>query len=223
MAYDPYDYWRRDHQGSGGSAPLWLTIGTGALLGAAAYAWWSGSQRNPVANRLPDDAPDRAARQSRYDGFAVVNRTVTINKPRAELYAFWRDFSNLPKFMENVLDVTKVDDVTHWKIAGPGGKQVDVRTRITEDRANEHIAWRSTDDSEIDTYGQVTFRDAPGNRGTEVEAVIAYDPPAGVLGEWIAKIFQAEPALQGRRELRRFKMLMEAGEVATNRNTKTAA
>ena len=96
------------------------------------------------------------------------------------------------------------------------------RRRIIDDRENEQIAWRSTENSEVDTEGKVMFREAPAGRGTEVEALIAYVPPAGELGRWIAKVFQAEPAMQGRRELRRLKMLLETGEIATASNRKPA-
>jgi uncharacterized membrane protein len=76
--------------------------------------------------------------------------------------------------------------------------------------------------SQIDTEGKVLFRDAPGDRGTEVEAIVAYKPPAGELGRWIAKLFQREPAVQGRRELKRLKMLLETGEIATAQNRKSS-
>ena len=104
---------------------------------------------------------------------------------------------------------------------GPAGVDVRVDTEVVSDTPGAEIAWRSIESSQIDTEGKVSFRDAPGNRGTEVEAIIAYDPPAGELGRWIAKIFQAEPALQGRRDLKRFKMLMETGEIATSANRKS--
>jgi uncharacterized membrane protein len=151
----------------------------------------------------------------------VTGRTVTINRPRSELYAFWRDFSNLPDFMTNVKSVEVDGDLTRWTIAGPMGRDVRVETRIVDEREGAQIAWRSTEASDIETEGKVTFRDAPAGRGTEVEAIIAYVPPGGSLGRWIATAFQAEPRLQGRRELKRFKMLMEAGEIATNATRKT--
>jgi uncharacterized membrane protein len=78
------------------------------------------------------------------------------------------------------------------------------------------IAWRSVEGSDIDTEGRVQFRDAPGDRGTEVELVIAYQPPFGRAGQAIAKLLQREPAIQARRDLRRFKMLMETGEIANS-------
>ncbi len=205
------------------SLPNRLTVaaGVGALLGAAAFAWYEQQTRNPRPRRRPDSAPGRTARQRRFGRYAVSGRTVTINKPRAELYAFWRDFANLPRFMSDVTSVTVEGDLTRWSIAGPMGREVRIEARIVDDRENEQIAWRSTDASEIETEGKVTFRDAPAGRGTEVQAIIAYVPPAGTLGRWVASAFRSEPQLQGRRELKRFKMLMEAGEIATNATRKT--
>ena len=200
---------------------LWLGLGLGALAGAGAYAYYVQAWRNPVTHRPPDSAPGRTARQRRFGRYAVTGRTVTINRPRAELYAFWRDFRNLPQFMENVHSVSVEGDITRWAIRAPAGREVSVETRFVADREGEEIAWRSTEHSDIDTEGKVMFRDAPAGRGTEVEAIVAYRPPAGELGRWIAKLYQAEPAIQGRRELKRFKMLMETGEIATCANRKS--
>ena len=205
---------RRDRQG------MWALLAFGAVAGATGFAFYQARTRNDVGRRWPDSAPGRTARQSRFGDYAVVGRTVTIGRPRSELYAFWRDFTNLPKFMENVRDVEVSGDLTRWRIRGPAGRDLNIETRIVDDRENQQIAWRATEASDIDTEGKVMFRDAPGNRGTQLEAIISYVPPAGEIGRWVAKAFQAEPALQGRRELRRLKMLMEAGEIATNRNRK---
>lgn len=202
---------------------IWVALGIGALSGMVGYAVWQSSGRNSVAYRPADSAPDRTSREWRLTGQAVTGRTITINRPRSEIYAFWRDFSNLPHFMENVHSVSEAGGETRWAIAGPAGQDVSVVTSIVEDREGEVIAWRSTDASEVETEGKVSFRDAPAGRGTQVEAIIAYNPPAGELGRWIAKLFQAEPAIQGRRELKRLKMLLEAGEIATNKNQKASA
>jgi uncharacterized membrane protein len=198
-----------------------IIAGIGALAGAAAFVWYEQATRNPRPRRRPDSAPGRTARRARFGGYAVTGRTVTINKPRAELYAFWRDFANLPRFMTHVKAVETEGDLTRWTIAGPLGRDVRIETRIVDDREGEQIAWRSTDASEIDTEGKVMFRDASAGRGTEVEAIISYVPPAGEIGRWVAKVLQAEPALQARRELKRLKMLMEAGEIATSATRKT--
>ena len=93
-------------------------------------------------------------------------------------------------------------------------------TEVTEERDGELIAWRTLRGSDVEAEGRVSFRDAPGGRGTIVEATVAYKPPGGELGRWIARLFGREPDVQGRRELRRFKMLMETGEIATSENRK---
>ncbi len=162
-----------------------------------------------------DDAPRRARRENSADG-ALVGRTVTIGKPREELYDFWRDFSNLADVMENVEAVASQGDHHVWTIKAPAGRTVDVRTAVTEDRAGECIAWRSVEGSDIATSGRVEFRDAPGDRGTRVSLVMEYAPPGGELGRLAAKLFLREPEVQARHDLKRFKMLMETGEIATS-------
>lgn len=199
------------------------TLGIGALAGLAAYAYLgpSGPQakRRSDVPRLADDAPGRTAKQSSFGSYKVTGRSVTINRPRQELYAFWRDFSNLSRFMENIEDAREVEPGTsQWTIRAPLGMTMQVRSRIVNDRPGEQIAWRSTEDSQIETEGKVMFRDAPGGRGTIVEALVAYKPPMGAIGQAVAKLFSAEPSVQSRRDLKRLKMLMETGEIATNAN-----
>lgn len=197
-----------------------LAIGLGlVLLGGLAAQQYANRQQE---RRPADSAPGRTARQSRFGDYAVTGRSVTINRPRQEIYEFWRDFGNLARFMESVESVHEAGDISVWTIAAPMGRSVEVRTRIVQDRPGEEIAWRATDDSQIDTEGKVMFRDAPGDRGTVVEAVVAYRPPMGELGRIVAKLFQAEPAIQARRDLKRLKMLLETGEIATNRNRNDA-
>jgi uncharacterized membrane protein len=146
---------------------------------------------------------------------AIVGRTVTINRPRSELYAFWRDFRNLAAFMENIKSV-EVDDGlhSHWVVAAPGGA-VQWTSVITQDEPDSLIAWESTD-GDIKNSGLIQFYDAAPGRGTLVSATIVYDPPGGDIGKLIAKLFQKEPKMQARRDLRRFKQLMETGEISTS-------
>ncbi len=169
-----------------------------------------------------DSAPGHTARQSNFGDYHVVGRTVTIAKPRAELFAFWRDFQNLPRFMANLDRVEPGTQPGHatWHIRAPAGKIYAVDTRIAREVDGELIAWRSTDDSEIDTEGRVTFEDAPGDRGTRVGLIIAYKPKGGALGEMIATLARRSPELQARHDLKRFKMLMETGEIATSARTR---
>jgi uncharacterized membrane protein len=163
-----------------------------------------------TAKSRPADDPATAALIDQ--GGHVVARAVTINKPRAELYAFFRDFANLPTFMENVERIDVVDARrSHWVVKAPAGRTVEWDALVTDEREGELIAWTSDDGADVANSGTVTFQDAQAGRGTVVTAVIAYDPPGGAIG----KLFQREPAIQARRDLRRFKQLMETGEVAT--------
>lgn len=147
---------------------------------------------------------------------ALIGRTVTINRPRAELYAFWRDFRNLPLFMENVASVTLGDEQrSHWVVKAPAGKTVEWDSVLVADVENELLAWESVEGADIKNAGRIAFKDGPPGRGTEVTATIIYEPPGGDLGKLIAKLFQKEPQIQARRELRRFKQLMETGEIST--------
>lgn len=201
---------------------LW-GLGLGSLAGAVAFAMWSSRRdRDGIAHRPPDDAPGRTAKDRSFGRYSVIGRTVTIGKPRQEIYDFWRNFSNLPKFMENLHAVETQGDLTRWTVRAPAGLELTLETEIVRDDPGREIAWASTDASDIETRGKVMFRDAPGERGTEVEAIVAYQPPGGELGRLVAKMFQAEPAIQGRRELKRLKMLLEAGEIATPKNHKAA-
>jgi len=153
-------------------------------------------------------------------GDAIVGRAVTINRPRAELFAYFRDFTNLPTFMDNVERIDVLDAKrSHWVVKAPGGKTVEWDSVVTDEVDGEYIAWASEPGADIDNSGRVDFRDA-GARGTVVTATLLYDPPAGVVGKLIAKLFQREPAIQARRDLRRFKQLMETGEVATAAQTR---
>src|SRR5690606_11371007 len=149
-----------------------------AALGLGAYALTQA--RHPP--HPADSAPGRTARRWRFNRYVVTGRTVTIAAPRAQLYALWRDFSNLPRFMENVRAVEDLGGGrSAWTIAAPMG-EVRVETRLVEQREGEALAWRSTEGSEIDAEGKVMFRDAPGGRGTQVEATVAYRPPGGLPG-----------------------------------------
>jgi uncharacterized membrane protein len=148
-------------------------------------------------------------------GSSIVARAVTINRPIGELFAYFRDFANLPTFMENVERIEVLDQRhSHWVVKGPAGKSYEWTSAITDEVPDRLIAWSSEDGADVPNSGRVEFRDA-GARGTVVTATILYDPPGGVIGKLIAKMFQREPAIQARRDLRRFKQLMETGEIAT--------
>ena len=146
---------------------------------------------------------------------SIVARAVTINRPVGEVFAYFRDFANLPTFMENVERIDILSDTrSHWVVRAPAGKTVEWDAVVTDEAKDNLIAWTSEPGADVANSGRVEFRDA-GARGTVVTATIAYDPPGGIVGKLIAKMFQREPAIQARRDLRRFKQLMETGEIAT--------
>ena len=176
-----------------------------------------------MSDHARDDAPQSAAKHLDQadisfagEGGELAGRAVTIDKPISELFSYFRDFSNLSTFMENVERVDILDDKrSHWVVKAPAGKTVEWDARVVNESAEDFIEWESEPGADVPNGGRVEFRDA-GARGTVVVATIHYDPPAGVVGKLIAKLFQREPAIQARRDLRRFKQLMETGEISTN-------
>ncbi|PWT89357.1 MAG: cyclase [Proteobacteria bacterium] len=145
-----------------------------------------------------------------------VDRSITIARPRAEIYRFWRNLSNLPRFMKNVRSVTEECGTrSHWVVEAPGGRTVEWDAVIHNELENELIAWRSLAGAQVANAGSVWFQDAPGGRGTEVKVELQYNPPAGALGAIVASLFGKEPGQQIREDLYRLKALMETGEVVT--------
>jgi uncharacterized membrane protein len=146
-----------------------------------------------------------------------VEKSVTINKSPEELYNFWLNFENLPRFMNHLQEVRVTGDGrSHWVAKGPAGTSVEWDAESYNLKENELIAWRSLEGSQVDNAGSVHFNPAPGGSGTEVRVVLKYDPPAGVLGSWVAKLFGEAPEQQVEEDLRRFKQLMETGETPTS-------
>lgn len=145
-----------------------------------------------------------------------VDASVTVNKPRAELYRFWRELEQLPRFMKNVESVMVFEpNRSHWIVRGPAGSKVEWDARIINEVENERIGWRSVEGSEVDNAGAVVFKDAPAGRGTEVGIHLQYNPPAGLVGAAWAKLAGADPEKQVKEDMLRFKELMETGEVIT--------
>jgi len=171
----------------------------------------------PITASKRDDAVEQASGTlGDAKGDQLFGRAVTINRPVSEVYAYFRDFANLPTFMDNVERIDVLDArMSHWVVKGPAGKSYEWDALVTEERENTVIAWTSQPGADVENSGRVEFRDA-GERGTVVVATILYDSPAGIIGKLVAKMFQREPAIQARRDLRRFKQLMETGEIATN-------
>ena len=145
-----------------------------------------------------------------------VEKSVTINAPAEQIYAFWRNFANLPRFMHNLESVDVHDSKrSRWVAKGPAGKSVDWEAEIINEVPGELIGWRSIEGSQVDNAGSVHFKPATGGRGTEVKVVLRYDPPAGKFGARVSKILGEDPAINVQEDLRRLKMIIETGELAT--------
>lgn len=143
-----------------------------------------------------------------------VRRGITVNRPTDEVYRFWRDLENLPRFMQHLESVTETGGGrSHWVANGPAGTTIEWDAEILEDRPNERITWRSVGDSGVRNEGAVRFAKAPADRGTEVHVELRYDAPGGTAGAAVARLFGEEPAQQIRDDLRRFKQVLETGEV----------
>ena len=143
-----------------------------------------------------------------------VDERVVINRPVLEVYRFWRNFENLPRFMDHLESVTVIDETrSHWVAKGPAGTRIEWDAVIHNEIDDELIAWRSLPGSEVNHAGSVHFTPTPDGNGTELRVILSYDPPAGKLGAAVAKLLGEEPSQQVEDDLRRLKQVMDAGEV----------
>jgi uncharacterized membrane protein len=145
----------------------------------------------------------------------LVEQAVTIDRPREQLFAFWRDFENLPRFMDHLVSV-RVDSPTrsHWAARAPAGRTVEWDAEIVNEVPNEIIAWKSIRDADVANAGAVNFSDAPNGRGTVVRVRMDYEPPAGRLGAMLARFTDEEPDRQIHEDLMKLKRLMESGVIS---------
>ncbi len=167
-----------------------------------------------TAQRLSGQRSDAAAPAAARDRAVRVEQVVTINRTIDDVYAFWRDFGNFPQFMRHLRQVDVIDSRrSRWRAVAPAGLSVEWEAEIVQDRPNEWIAWRSVAGSDVANSGSVRFSPAPGARGTEVRVQLEYLPPGGRLGRGLAWLFGEEPEQQVREDLRRFKQILETGEI----------
>jgi uncharacterized membrane protein len=194
--------------GFDGKGPgLFSTLAGGYLLYRAATGHCPGYQALGVS--MSDATAPNSAIAAGHG--TRVDHTVAINKPVAEVYRFWRDFENLPRFMTHLLDVdTTTDGRSRGRARGPLGMTVEWEAELVRDERNKVIAWRSLPGSDVDTAGSVHFRALPHERGTEVRVSLKYDPPAGQLGKAVAKLFGVAPDQQIRADLQELKTILES-------------
>jgi uncharacterized membrane protein len=174
---------------------------TGAVLGVTALDVLCATQLS---------AAGADARQPRE---VQITEATTVNRSVEEVYAFWRNFENFPRFMRHIESVETSGRTSHWRARGPAGIKVEWDAELVEDVENQRVSWRTLENSDVEHHGSVRFARAPGLRGTEVWVHLHYSPPAGQLGRGIAWLLGSDPEPQIKEDLRRFKQIVETGEV----------
>jgi len=186
-------------------------------LASTALAVMSISAIDLRAGNPPRVKPSYQALPGPHAGLRV-QEAVSINRPPAECYQFWRDLERLPTFMQHLASVEVKDEIrSHWRATGPAGYKVAWDADITDDQPGQLLAWRSVEGADVDNEGTVRFAPGPGGQGTVVQVQMTYRPPAGRAGSIVARLFGEEPSLQVRQDLRRFKQLIETGEIPTTK------
>lgn len=189
----------------------------GALIGGSALAIYGVSRRSPLGIALVASGGTIAFLATKQQAFpeSAAWVSVLVNCTPQDAYRFWRDFENLPRFMNRLESVTVLDNSrSRWTALGPAGRPIVWEAEITEERENESIAWRSLPDSDIEVNGRVEFREAPAGRGTMISARIEYSPILGA-SPTVANFLNKAVNFVMRQDLRRLEALMEAGEIPT--------
>lgn len=149
-------------------------------------------------------------------GEVRLEKSIAVNRTPEECYRFWHDFESFPRFMKHLESVRLTgDNRMHWVAKGPAGSTVEWDAELVADEPGQHLAWRSLQGSQVDNEGVVRFEPVPGGRGTLLRVMMRYSPPGGIAGALVAKMFGEEPSQQIDEDLRRFKWLIETGEIPT--------
>ncbi|MBV8819231.1 MAG: DUF2892 domain-containing protein [Acidobacteriaceae bacterium] len=194
----------------------WSGLGLAAMGGALLYRGFTGHCDAYQTLGINTARKKRSGRNVSvpYELGVRVDKSITVAKPAAEVYRFWRNLENLPRFMKHLQSVKEIDNKhSHWVAKAPAGRVVEWRAEIINEVENKLIGWRSLDGSDVDNAGSVQFKEAPGNRGTEIRISLQYNPPGGSVGSLVAKLFGEEPSQQVQKDLHRLKSLLEAGEI----------
>ncbi|WZO98820.1 SRPBCC family protein [Isosphaeraceae bacterium EP7] len=188
-----------------------------AIGGALMYRGYTGQCAVYRALEVDTAAGTTGKLAEEVRGGTLVKASLTVDRPAAELFAFWSDVDNLKQFMNHVESISRIDDShSRWVVKGPFGVKLQWDSEIITSNPPEVISWSSVPGGDLTSAGSVQFRPAPGDRGTEVTLEVNFEPPAGIVGQAIAKFMGESPERVVHDHLRRFKQLMETGEVAAN-------
>ncbi len=178
------------------------------------YRGFTGRGRS-LRSLAPGATERRARREAGTDGVEVT-RSITVGLPAEELYDRWQDPGTLSQVFGHVAEVTQTGEDRHrWRVRGPLGRTLEWDARIVADDPGERLRWRSVDGAALPAEGSVQFRPAPGDQGTEVALRLRLDPPGGNLGRWVFERLGFVPDAAAGTALRRFKSLVETGEIPT--------
>jgi uncharacterized membrane protein len=187
-------------------------LGLAALGGALIYRGLTG--HCPAYGALGIDTAHHGQAASIPAGAGIkISRSVTINRSQEDLFRFWRNFENLPRFMPELISVKSEGKRSRWIARGPVGTEMEWEAEIVNEEPNRLIAWRSLEGSDLATAGSVHFTPGPDGRGTEVRVEMKYGPRTGKVGALIAWLFGEDPARRLQEDLWRLKQLMETGEI----------
>jgi len=187
-----------------------------AIGGSLVYRGASGHCSLYQALDVSTSAPRGPATSVRAGHGVKVEESIIINRDAATLWRFWRNLENVGRFMRHLELVEEIDARrSRWVARGPLGYNLEWVAEIINEKENELLAWRSVDGSQVDTAGSVHFRELPNERGTEVRVNLKYDAHAAQLARPLARLLGTSPSQQIHEDLRRFKQVMETGEVAT--------
>jgi len=186
-----------------------VAAATAAVAGVAALDLYCSQQLWKSSDGADTDEYRNEAREP-------VHEMVTVNASAEECYRMWRNFTSFPRFMKHVESVTdRGNDQYHWVVKAPGGGTLEWDSRVTADEPNRRLAWETLPGASVANRGNVEFEAAPGDRGTIVRVVMSYVPPAGAIGAAMAKVSGNSPDHDVREDLRRFKEIIETGEIPT--------
>lgn len=197
-----------------------LLAATVAVLGVTAIDIMQGAKL--TSEKLPATGHDEGSFQlsPADDGTVRLSAQITVGASPAAVYEFWKDLGNLPRFMGHLESVRVTEGGrSHWKAKAPAGLTAEWDAETIEDRPNEYIAWHSLENEPVDNLGSVTFIKAPAGRGTEVHLEMEYHPRGGVVGAKLANLFKKIPQAALSADLKRFKQMMELGEITLSDST----
>ena len=205
---------RSDQQGTEDHPTQGQPKGLAALLGGAAlvaYAVYKGASRSREAAHTAESPAPRHETLPTH-----IEVSLSVLRPAQELYSYWRRLENLPRFMRHLESVSETGDGrSHWIAKTPVGSRVEWDAEVVDEREGQLISWRSLPGSQVHNTGSVLFEPLPNDRGTMVRTTFDLAPPGGAAGRLAGKALGPITRQQVHEDLRRFKNLMEAGEIPT--------